>query len=243
MSEPVSWYVRDRGKVLGPFDAAQLDALRRRGQLTRFHELSTDRRTWTRSEEPEKPAPATIAVGPPPASHEPEPAEWFFAVGDVPSGPVAISELKRKAGAGEITPVTMVWKDGMAGWAPCGDVAGFIFPDTSKLNVGGLEVNLADTRESKSPAHVIVQAESRPWSAPKTSGLAVASLVLGLLWLCGHGSLLAVIFGAVAMGQIDRSRGTLEGKGLAITGLILGIIGVSGQVLLLLFPALARGIY
>ena len=61
----------------------------------------------------------------------------------------------------------------------------------------------------------------------RTSGLAIASLVLGIIWLCGLGSLLATIFGAVALSQISRSRGQLEGKGLAIAGLVLGILGLS----------------
>jgi hypothetical protein len=68
---------------------------------------------------------------------------------------------------------------------------------------------------------------------PRTSGMAIASLVLGLLWLWGLGSLLAVIFGGVSLSQISRSRGGLEGKGMAIAGLVLGIIGLS--ILALIF--------
>lgn len=58
----------------------------------------------------------------------------------------------------------------------------------------------------------------------RNSGLAVASLVLGLLGLCGIGSILAIIFGAVAIRQIDESNGALTGKGMAKAGLVLGII-------------------
>jgi hypothetical protein len=61
---------------------------------------------------------------------------------------------------------------------------------------------------------------------PRTSGLAIASLVLGILFLCGIGSLLATIFGAVALGQIARSNGSLTGKGMAVAGLVLGVIGL-----------------
>jgi hypothetical protein len=42
-----SYYVRDRGKVRGPFDLAGLRALRDRGQFSSFHEISEDRRVWT----------------------------------------------------------------------------------------------------------------------------------------------------------------------------------------------------
>lgn len=39
-------YIRSRGKVLGPFSSEQLQLLRDRGQLRRFHEVSQDRQTW-----------------------------------------------------------------------------------------------------------------------------------------------------------------------------------------------------
>lgn len=38
------------------------------------------------------------------------------------------------------------------------------------------------------------------------------------------GSLVAVITGVVGLGQIKRSNGTEKGRGLAITGLVLGIL-------------------
>ncbi len=72
-----------------------------------------------------------------------------------------------------------------------------------------------------------------PPAVTKTNGLAVASLVLGLLTLCGLGSLLAVIFGHVALGQIKQSNGAQTGRGMAIAGLILGyvMLGIMGILL------------
>ena len=59
-------------------------------------------------------------------------------------------------------------------------------------------------------------------------GLAIASLVLGVLWLYWLGSILAVIFGHVALSQAKRSGDTGGGaKGMAIAGLVLGWIGVA----------------
>lgn len=63
-------------------------------------------------------------------------------------------------------------------------------------------------------------------AAAGTNGLAVASLVLSLLWLFWIGSLLAVIFGFIAMSQINKSGGRQGGRGLAIAGTILGGIGL-----------------
>jgi hypothetical protein len=63
--------------------------------------------------------------------------------------------------------------------------------------------------------------------APQTNSLAIASLVLGIVWICGLGSLLAVIFGHIALDQISKSAGTQSGRGLAIAGLILGYVGLA----------------
>ena len=68
-----------------------------------------------------------------------------------------------------------------------------------------------------------------------TNGLAVASLILGILWLCWLGSVLAVIFGHVALSQIKKSGNTQGGKGLAIAGLVLGYLGVVTLILAILF--------
>jgi len=64
-----------------------------------------------------------------------------------------------------------------------------------------------------------------------TNGMAVASLVLGIVWIFWVGSILAVIFGYVGKGQIDRSGGTQGGRGLAIAGIVLGWVGVGTLVL------------
>jgi FKBP-type peptidyl-prolyl cis-trans isomerase/Domain of unknown function (DUF4190) len=64
-------------------------------------------------------------------------------------------------------------------------------------------------------------------STARTNGLAIASLVLGILWLYWLGSLLAVVFGHIALRQIRRANGGQEGRGLAIAGAILGWVGLA----------------
>lgn len=66
-------------------------------------------------------------------------------------------------------------------------------------------------------------------TSPTTNGLAIASLVLGILWLYWVGSILAIIFGHVALHQIGERR--QGGRGLAIAGLVLGYIGLAFLVL------------
>ena len=63
------------------------------------------------------------------------------------------------------------------------------------------------------------QYTAQPAVAQHTSGMAIASLVFGII----GGSLFAIIFGAVALGQIGKNP-NLSGKGLAIAGIILGVL-------------------
>jgi hypothetical protein len=67
------------------------------------------------------------------------------------------------------------------------------------------------------------------YGAPRSNGLAIASLILGIVgWpFCGVGSILAIVFGAIARGQIRAAAGRETGDGLALAGIILGCIGLA----------------
>ncbi len=69
--------------------------------------------------------------------------------------------------------------------------------------------------------------KSRTTVPTKNSGLAISSLILGILFMYGIGSILALIFGYRARGEIDRSGGNLEGRGMATAGIVLGWIGLA----------------
>lgn len=71
-----------------------------------------------------------------------------------------------------------------------------------------------------------------------TNGFAIASMVLGIVWIYWLGSVLALIFGYIARGQIRA--GNQQGDGMAIAGIVLGWIGV-GTLLLLIFLGAAAG--
>ena len=67
-----------------------------------------------------------------------------------------------------------------------------------------------------------------------TNGLAIASVVAGVVWFLGAGSILALVFGYAARKQIRASGGLQGGNGLAIAGIVLGWVGVAGVVLFIL---------
>ena len=71
--------------------------------------------------------------------------------------------------------------------------------------------------------------------AAPTNGLAIASLFLGIIWLFGIGSLLAIVLGYAGMRQIRASNGRQSGFAIALAGLIVGIVGLASLGVLLGF--------
>jgi hypothetical protein len=58
----------------------------------------------------------------------------------------------------------------------------------------------------------------------RTNGMAIASMVLGIVWIYWIGSILALIFGYVARKQIEEHNES--GGGMATAGIVLGWVGV-----------------
>ncbi len=101
----------------------------------------------------------------------------------------------------------------------------------------------APSAASPSPAISPAAIPPAPPNA-KTSGLAIASLILGILGIftCGLSAIVGLILGIMAMSRVKKSNGALTGQGLALAGTI-----VSGVFLLMLpldaamlLPALAK---
>jgi len=69
------------------------------------------------------------------------------------------------------------------------------------------------------------------------NGMAIASMVLGIVWVYWIGSILALIFGFIALRQI-RERNE-NGRGLAIAGVVLGSVGAVFLILFIIGIVLA----
>jgi hypothetical protein len=71
---------------------------------------------------------------------------------------------------------------------------------------------------------------------PGMNGLAIASLISSFVGvLCCIGSIVAVVLGAIALGQIKRTR--QDGYALAVAGIA---IGAAGLIVWLVVAVLAR---
>jgi hypothetical protein len=97
---------------------------------------------------------------------------------------------------------------------------------------GQLERLTADLPEPRAEAPLVPHQ-----SVPQVNGFAIASVVLGIVWLFWIGSALALIFGYAARSQIKkRNEG---GAHLATVGITLGWVGVATLAMLTLLMCLA----
>jgi hypothetical protein len=71
--------------------------------------------------------------------------------------------------------------------------------------------------------------------AGTTNGLAIASMIFGILWIWWIGSILAVVLGHVALHQ-TRSSGQ-GGRGMAIAGVVLGYFGLAMGIIVIIATA------
>ena len=83
-----------------------------------------------------------------------------------------------------------------------------------------------------------------PAPAAKTSGLAITSMVLGILSFCTFllTAPLAFILGIVSLVLISKSKGQLKGTGFAVAGIVTPIVALPFIAIMMgiMMPALAR---
>src|SRR5271154_3967326 len=121
------WYVRNRGRITGPFSLDQLKDLHKRGQFRRFCEVSADKTTWSSASTlhavfapgdvlqlAEEPVAAVAATGAPIGAGT---DEWFYVNRQgQQQGPVPRRELVRLVQDRLIDFQTLVWSPGMPEW-------------------------------------------------------------------------------------------------------------------------------
>lgn len=145
-------------------------------------------------------------------------------------GPVSADQIQAWIAQGRANARTQLQAGGSTEWKALAEFPEFAAALQQPV---GAAVPPSATTETQPPA-----------APPKTSPLAVTSLVLGCLGLltCGITSLVGLVLGIIALVRINKSKGQLGGQGLALAGTI-----VSAVFLLLvpipaamLLPALAK---
>ena len=81
---------------------------------------------------------------------------------------------------------------------------------------------------------------AQPYTGPtETSGMAIVSLICGILFLVFPIAIVAIVLGHLSLSEIRRAGGRLTGHGLAVAGLVLGYAGVAVIPIALIVAAIA----
>jgi type II secretory pathway pseudopilin PulG len=141
-------------------------------------------------------------------------------------GPLEKEEVLRRLIAGELKPNDLGWHEGLAEWEPLSKLIPPPQPPPLATGSGVFATPGGQPQMAVAPQG--------------TSGLAIASLICGILVFLTVGltGLPAVILGHLGLSKIKKSGGTLKGGGMAIAGLIMGYLGF-GLTLIAVLASLA----
>ncbi len=143
-------------------------------------------------------------------------AHWYYGENGHQAGPVSESALGILITSGRIGPVTLLWREGLGGWMRL-----------DELRAHGELTQIA-----------VLTDKGYHWHNPPTSGLAIASLVCGIVGLVTcmvFVGIPAVICGHMALNRIANSPTLIVGRGMALAGLVCGYLS---SLILLSFAGL-----
>jgi hypothetical protein len=152
-------------------------------------------------------------------------------------GVYSLEEVNRQLAAGTLRLTDQAWYEGAAGWAALSTVPGVsaVAPSSTPASTA---TPVAPATAVIPTAAVVPQRKNEP--------LAVVSLILSVLGLCGFccgfflmSAIAGIVCGHIALSRI-KANPELEGHGLAMAGLVIGYIAVAGWLIwILLFGGLA----
>ena len=193
--------------------------------------------------------------------------EWFYGKEGQQFGPIDEVTLSARIAAGEIGPQDLVWNEGMDSWKPLQEIR-HLAPsgnhpqsqDPEGLTPELSQSSYAPPAEIKAPAlddSFVDEVPQSPYSPPVegvegasytpgpslpvTNGLAIASMICGILSLvffCFCGGLFlgipAVICGHLSLNQLNDPGNSQQGRGMAVAGLICGYLGIAFFIIMML---------
>lgn len=186
------YYVRFKGRVLGPLTREKTMDLAKRGQITKQHELSPDGVAWKQAQEfpdlfaVERAAASQAATKEKQneASAAQAPAEeWYAHFENSNHGPVDLKGMKNWIALGAVNRETLIWRPGMSEWQPAELIRAEWFGSASQGRASSVQ---SQTRtESSSVATGASQDLSVSFLRMRASVLflAITGVVIGTAWV------------------------------------------------------------
>lgn len=171
---------------------------------------------------------------------------WYYAKNGHQNGPVPTEDMIDRVAMGEISPTDLAWCEGMADWLPVSEI-----PQLKVLPPVKDDVPAGPTAGPAQPVAYQPTVPAAPAATPSyaaagqapSQGLAIASLVCGILGLIGccmwfislPAALAAIVTGHLANSKIKADPQRFTGKGMARTGLITGYLGAICSIIAAFF--------
>lgn len=131
-------------------------------------------------------------------------------------------KVREGLGTGEFIATDLGWMEGMANWRPLAELDDFRAPSSSVV---------------PPPSPAVAPASSAPVVVARTEPFAIWSFVLslvGLLCCAFVFGIPAIVCGHLALGNLKRNP-ALQGRGLALAGLIIGYASVALLLIYIVF--------
>ena len=179
-----SYYIRIRGKVLGPYTIKQLNTLRTRGQFGQSNEVSIDGQSWQSAATLEAIFPVVIKdlkssaeisncnLPGTPSSEKDHRTDWYYSVNEEQQGPVSLKELQELLTLGRVNLNDLMWTEGMPEWRPASEI--------QELNTPVPKIEKPRTAEAK-VSQTISRYPDLVFQAKFLMFLARVQLVLGII--------------------------------------------------------------
>lgn len=239
-----SFYIQVRGKKQGPFTVSRLRHMAKQGRFGRQHRVSTNGRKWQAAEEfPElfsaegerktrqsaaagnDGGAAAGAAAAPPGTNDSQ--GWFYSHDGQQYGPASFEVIRHARQTGTLTADDLVWTAGMAEWKKADKAFPGLFSEKGDASDGAAAGGSTATGPGGTPTEAEVSSH-----APMCNK-ALYSLICSFVPVVG--SIPAVIFGHMALTEIQNSETHMDGRKLALTGLTLGYSVILAGVLYGLF--------
>ncbi len=203
------YYVRNRGKITGPFDEAGLMRLKRLGLLAPLHEISSDKKQWSRADQLQGlfnvplDAPASAMS---PASTDAEQAAATTESEKFDEVPLELTNTPAASGA----------------TFTC-DACGGIFAERDYHFDRGRKICGRCYQQPAIPQPDRPQPAAKSYQGFAITGFVTSLVALVIPYLGLVLAILGVVFSGIALAGMARSK-EKSGHGLATAGLIIGII-------------------
>jgi len=154
-------------------------------------------------------------------------AHWYYGENGQQVGPVDENTIRTAMHEGRVGQQTLVWREGMPAWLPLAQVQ----------ELGGYAPVPAGYPAAPAgyPAAPYTGHPGYANNYGPTSGLAITSMICGIMGFVTCIIFLgipAVICGHMALKQISESELPRGGRGMAISGLIMGYIQVISMLVM-----------